>query len=294
MYGYKINIKGLPETVFACSTTVDDYNWKNANDNRTIEIAVCKSESVTSIINNKTYSLCGSHLICVAGNEERYCCCDSGVQFELTTVAVRFDEINISSGELSYKDASDNSCFLLPSFLEDAYPSQEIIRLINKYIKHNTLGRSYDKAQCVSIWFNILCYLDKYTRTLLCKQETYFDNFYVKKINHIIDKKYAENISLTKIAEEFGVSMSYLSSTYSSMTGQSFKKSLLTKRMIAAKELILTTSLPLADIAVMVGICDDAYLRKCFKRFYGVSVSEFKKINKGLTLYHKKPLRKQN
>lgn len=87
--------------------------------------------------------------------------------------------------------------------------------------------------------------------------------------------------------------MSYLSSTYSSATHQSFKDALFSVRMKKAKELILTTSLSLSDIAGMIGMCDDTYLHKSFKKFLRVSISEFKKINKGLTLYHDKPVRKK-
>lgn len=53
-----------------------------------------------------------------------------------------------------------------------------------------------------------------------------------------LENRYGEKIYLTKIAEEFGVSTSYLSSAYSSATHQSFKDALFSVRMKKAKELI--------------------------------------------------------
>lgn len=293
MYGYKVSLKGLPETLFACSTTVDNYSWQNANDKNTIEISISKAESSVVVINGESYNFQnGANLSCVIGDEERCAYCQSGVQNEITSVAVRFEELLSSGCELSEKDAKDNTYFLLPAFLEDAFQVQEITRLLNKYINNYTSGTSYDKALCMSIWFEMLSLIDRHTREFLCIQTNRSDNYYIKKIDYIIKNRYSEKLSLTKIAEEFGVSMSYLSSTYSSKSHRSFKEALLSTRMKNAKELILTTAHSLDEVADMVGLCDGTYLRKCFKKFYGVSISEFKKINKGLTLYHDKPVRK--
>ena len=293
MYGYKVSLKGLPQTVFACSTTVDNYNWKNSNNNRVVEISTEKSEGFTLIVNNETHLFTeGSRLSCIVGDDERYAFSDADIKKEITSVAVCFEELNITAGELCEADAFDNSYFILPAFLENENITLEVTRLLNKFINHYISDLACDKAMCISVWFDILHLIDKHTRELLCTPKHSSVNYYVKKLNYIIENRYNEKISLTKIAEEFGVSMSYLSSTYSSATHQSFKDALFSVRMKKAKELILTTSLSLSDIAGMVGMCDDTYLRKSFKKFFGVSISEFKKINKGLTLYHDKPVRK--
>ncbi|MBP3580164.1 MAG: helix-turn-helix transcriptional regulator [Clostridia bacterium] len=244
-------------------------------------------------MNNKTYYFGeGTRLGCVLGNEERISFCDSGVQKEITTVAVRFEKISITAGELFFTDACDNSCFLLPAFWEETTQVQEIFGLLNKYIKYSTSNAIYDRAKCISIWFEIIHLIDKQTRAMLSTLQNSSANYYIKKLNFIIETQYNKKISLTQIAKEFNVSLSYLSSIYGSVTGQSFKDAICAVRLKKAKELILTTSLSLADIANAVGICDETYLRKRFKKFFGVSISEFKKINKGLTLYHEKPLRK--
>ncbi len=291
LYGYKINIKSLPQTLFACSTTVDNYNWKNNNKKNTIEFSIFKSKANTMIINNEKYINEGTFFSCIIGSEDVRGFCDSGVQMEITTLAVQFDEIGVTPCELSIDETFSNSYFLLPLISDDPSLTQEVLRLINKYINLNVSDTSYDSALCTSVWFNILYHIDKFTRELLSKPKRNSDNYYVKKLDYIINNRFNENISLTKIAEDFGVSMSYLSSTYSQATGQSFKEAIFSVRMKKAKELVTTTSLSYSDIAASVGLCDETYLKKCFKKFFGVSISNFKKINKGLTLYHEKPTR---
>lgn len=293
MYGYRININGLPETVFACSAIVDNYNWKNMNDSKTIEIFVSKAPAFSIIANGETTFFKGNcRLLCVVGAEDKRAFCDAGIKNEISTVSVRFCNLEAVPCKLTEEDAYDKNCFLLPSFSEDEDIVIEIQRLINKYINCNVSDISYDKALCVSVWFRMLSIIDKHTRQLLYKQKSGNVNYYVKKLNYIISNRYRENLSLTKIAEEFGVSMSYLSSIYSKSTNQSFKEALLSVRMKKAEELIMETHLSLSDIAETVGMCDETYLRKCFKKFFGVSVSEFKKIKNEMTLYHEKPVRK--
>ena len=293
MYGYKVRLKGMPETLFACSTTVDNYNWQNNHTENVIEIGVAKSESYLSNIGGESYNLKNStHLSCIAGKEYRSASCEEGVTIEITCVGVHFENLYLKSCELIEEDAKDNSYFLLPALTNDALLVKEIMPLLNQYINCHTSNLSYDNALCVSIWFKMLSIIDKYTRDFLYKQKKHSDNYYIKKINYIIENKYSEKLSLTEIAKDFGVSMSYLSSTYSSVTKRSFKEALFETRMKKAKELVIAGIHSTSDIAGMVGLCDEVYLRKCFKKFYGVSISEFKKINKGLTLYHDKPVRK--
>lgn len=293
MYGYKVNLKGIPEILFACSTTVDDYIWKNHHNENTIEISISKSEAYTMTINGETLSLQNKpRLTCIVGNEKIEASSKSGVKHEILTTAVQFEHVQASGCELCEDDAIDNSYFIMPAILTDSFSIQEVTRLLNKYINSYTSGTASDKAICISMWFEILSIIDRCTRETLYKKKGSSDNYYIKKLNYIIENKYNERLSLTDIAKEFGVSMSYLSHIYSSKSKITFKDALLSARMKKAKELITASNCTIDEITDMVGICDEAYLRKCFKKFYGVSISEFKKINKGLTLYHDKPVRK--
>ncbi len=291
MYGYKIKTSGVPKTVFACSVTVDNYGWSNRNDGKTVEIAVSKSSENTVIANGKEYVFGDvAHLSCVAGDDSRTSYCESGIVNEITTVAVSFDGIEITACDLSEKDASD-SAYLLPALSDDAYLCGEILRLLNGYIHFNVSELAYNRAKCISLWFEIIYIIDSCTRQALSHQKWKTENYYVNKINSIIEKDYAKKLSVAEIAEEFGINAGYLSHIYSVGAGETFKHALFTKRMTEAKKLILKETYHVDEIARMVGLCDENYLRKSFKRFFGVNITEFKKISRGLALYHDKPLK---
>ena len=293
MYGYRISFKGIPKTRFACATTVDDYSWKNCNTRNVLEFSVLKSDGTTFIIDGKHHRLPkGSYFCCVPGDEKRGAFCEKGVKVEILSVAVSFDNFSFEAKELTKLDAEDNSVYLLPAYIAENAEISDFEKLINRYISLSISDLPSKKALCVSIWFELLSSIDESTRRRIFAHKRSGENYYVKKLDYIIENRYSENLSLSEIAKDFGISMSYLSTVYKNASGQTFRNALYCARMKKAKELIRETNLSCEEIAKYVGLCDDTYLRKRFKSFYGVSISRFRNIDNELTLFHDKPLRK--
>ena len=122
MYGYKITFEGLPKPVFACSTTVNNYNWNNNNRSNEIEFSVVKAREFTTIIGGKKFEFENAFVFsCLAGDDERSSYCEPDTEIEITSVAVGFKKLNIKAGELTKSDASDKSCFVISAHFFDKY-----------------------------------------------------------------------------------------------------------------------------------------------------------------------------
>ena len=243
---------------------------------------------------NKQFELSGTHLSCVVGNENRKAYSPSGIENKITAVAVSLDKLTFCLCELSKEDAYDNSVYLLPAVTNEIPEINEISRLLKKYIKNYISENSHNRALCISIWFNILAIIDKNTRIAILNQEKSAENYYINKLNFIIKTQFQKKLLLTDIAKSFGISMSYLSNVYSKETGKSFRKALSEQRMTKAEELISKGSISIDDIALSVGFSDAVAFRKSFKNFFGINISDLKNIENGMTLYHDKPLRKED
>ena len=293
MYGYRISLEGIPSTVFACGTVVDDYSWENRNTENSLEISAAKSDGTTVIIDGKEMHLeKGTHLSCVPGSTKRSAYCEKGIKNEILSVSVCFEKLDYHACNLTKQDAKDNSVYLLPAVLFDVAEISSFEKLLNEYISHSVSEKPSKKAACISVWFKLLSAIDESVRRHLLASKPQGENYYVKKLDYIIENRYAENLSLSEIAKEFGISMSYLSTIYKASSGQTFRDALYCTRMNKAKELIRETKLSCEEIAKSVGLCDETYLRKRFKGFFGVSISSFRNIDNELTLYHDKPVRK--
>ena len=85
-----------------------------------------------------------------------------------------------------------------------------------------------------------------------------------------------EDLSQTKVADEFQISNYTLSRTFKNQVGVGFAEYVSSKRLEKAKELLLTTSYSVREISLMVGIVNEKYFFKVFKTSVGMTPTEFR------------------
>lgn len=90
-----------------------------------------------------------------------------------------------------------------------------------------------------------------------------------------IEENYRE-ADLTRLAAEYHVSLSYLSSAVRQATGRTFKDLLREKRLAKAAQLLQETRLPVEDIIAAVGYENTSYFYRRFRESYGVSPKEYR------------------
>lgn len=109
-------------------------------------------------------------------------------------------------------------------------------------------------------------------------------NKYRKEIMDIIqyiDENYTRKISLTMIAEHFEMTESYLSRMFKSETGKNLIYCINEKKMKKALELLIESDVKIKDISTSLGMEDQLYFNKVFKKFYNISPSEYRKKASG-------------
>lgn len=102
-------------------------------------------------------------------------------------------------------------------------------------------------------------------------------NAYVLKCLACLAEHYMKETSCSAMAEELGISESYLSKLFKKETGYSFVDYLTHYRMKKAVEIMRTDSPKIYELAYMVGYNDAHYFSNMFKRITGKSPSEMKK-----------------
>ena len=100
----------------------------------------------------------------------------------------------------------------------------------------------------------------------------------VDKIIKYICKHYAEDLTLTSIAEAFYISPFYLSKIFKRSTNLSIVEYINSLRIRHAKELLETSSTKIADIAEIVGFSSSSHFSRTFKLLTGLSPQQYKKF----------------
>ena len=97
----------------------------------------------------------------------------------------------------------------------------------------------------------------------------------VEQIKKYIENNYTDSrINLTSVAQNFGFSTSYLSRKFKQETGKNFVEFLTECRMNAAMKLA-ASNMKMFEASSEVGIPDPNYFGRCFKKFAGMSYSEY-------------------
>ena len=84
-------------------------------------------------------------------------------------------------------------------------------------------------------------------------------------------------ISLNLLAEEFHLSPQYISQLFKSEIGVNFLTYLTNLRMERAKKLLLSTALPVSEVAEQSGYGDYRVFTKAFKKSEGVTPSQYRR-----------------
>ena len=101
-------------------------------------------------------------------------------------------------------------------------------------------------------------------------------NRFVEIAAEFIEKNYRSDISLTKVAEDLGISATYLSSLFAQTKQCSFVDYVNKTRIEKACSYLYDTTLKTYEIAYKVGFNDEKYFAKVFKKLMGISPSQFR------------------
>ena len=105
-------------------------------------------------------------------------------------------------------------------------------------------------------------------------------------VSEYIEIHYMENIRLEHLAKLIGLSEEHFTRVFKEEFGMTFVQYLTNCRISHSKELLISTAMPIEQIAYKVGMNSYSYFCTCFKRLSGMSPGEFRRKNEvGTSLF---------
>ncbi|MBO2942683.1 response regulator [Paenibacillus sp. F411] len=98
----------------------------------------------------------------------------------------------------------------------------------------------------------------------------------VEESKRYIEAHLARESSLEEVADILGLNPSYFSQMFKQSTGETFVQYRIRRRMERAKKLLQQPHYRITDIAYDIGYADHSHFTKTFKKYTGVSPSEFR------------------
>ncbi len=293
MYGYVLSGWHLPEKDFACTLTENQYYWHpDCRDPSALELSLITGRNVTYTCFGRKYTVTERNaFFCSRHNDGPSGEGIPGQPVHIDTLCIYWPEKDMQHREFTEADYANTDVLLLPCFLSPCPEISRVERLFKQYIHHSVSNTSGSRAMCISLWFELAAVIDQNTRKNRLPARTHTAEYYASKLDNIIERNFCQKLHLEDLASELGVSPNYLSAVYRRQRGQRFSDSLLSKRMEYTRQLLLRGNLSLQDIAEAVGFSSESYLRRQFLRYYGITPTEFLRIERELTLYMDRPIR---
>ena len=103
------------------------------------------------------------------------------------------------------------------------------------------------------------------------------EKFSTEFVRRYIEEHYLEKINFAGLAKSVNVSKSYLSVRFKEEVGVSFREWLMSFRLNKAKEVLERGDVPCNEAALAAGYTDYAQFTKMFKKFVGISPSDYQR-----------------
>jgi AraC-like DNA-binding protein/mannose-6-phosphate isomerase-like protein (cupin superfamily) len=99
----------------------------------------------------------------------------------------------------------------------------------------------------------------------------------IQQIKDYLDENFQKKIPLDMIADEFFISKYHMSREFKKAYGITIANYIITKRVTHAKELMRFTNYQIEEIGRVCGIEDNSYFNKLFRKYEGLTASDYRK-----------------
>lgn len=205
------------------------------------------------------------------------------LQFDEATLLIEdmFDEIQSSHVSIDYiRQFTAQIIIALMGISKENGLSVEMLEEIIPNL--NTYGL-LEKQTVIDDFKQILFDLMKLIEDGIADKTVHIDDgqAIIRSVMEYTDANYVNpDISLSFIGEKFNISPFYLSRNFKNYAGTSFLEYLIGKRMNAAKDMLLDSNVKIKDIAEATGYLSYKSFVKIFKKYVGLTPSEFRDIHK--------------
>lgn len=106
------------------------------------------------------------------------------------------------------------------------------------------------------------------------------DMLYIRQAKTILDEDFDKNITIPQLARQAGINEAKLKEGFRELYGNSIHTYLQQLRLEKAKQLLLTTNMPITEITYHIGYSHITHFTTLFKKEFGLTPTEWRKENK--------------
>lgn len=175
----------------------------------------------------------------------------------------------------------DEKSFVLPLVIPPTPNAGEIFRLIRDIVRAKTIqqDRGYFE-ECAEFMLLIHKLVQLVQSESAEKNHPPANKLYCDRAKTYISEHIDKPLTVSEVAEETGISKNYLTNVFSVTEGVSLIEYINRRKLTYMLELIRRYDYTVAQAGEHVGFTDANYISRIFKRYYGMTLTQYK-ANKG-------------
>ena len=180
----------------------------------------------------------------------------------IACTAIEFDYVSEGEGRVAFEDTV---CLNEPLALQGVPGVQNVVDCMKHiYLRKEPFWQMQLSAGMGALLTHLVHYADGHMRSL------------IDRVIKLVSERYMEPLNNGDIASELGYHPNYVNSVFVRDMGMSLHQYLMRYRVEMAMQLLLTTQLPVAEIAARVGFRHFSHFSNCFHRLTGVAPAAYR------------------
>lgn len=288
---HKILIRQIPRVMFAHGFKTDRYDIRFAPVERMMELSFLEQGDVVKTDGEGRQTLIPAPSLAVSFRDRAFSMKSEAPIHSHFTVGFLMDferrpitkeQIVLCDREPCKQGPSHFLTAILPDHCELDQQNSNIEKRIKQIIHaHASPGNTGD-IRCAGLLFDLLAEI-----TGQCARDAMADSrselspggiLYVQRAIQYISEHLEKKITVEEIAAYLKISGGYLSNLFGSMTGQTVIGYVNRVKLERVKEMIANKPVTLKEAGESVGIYDENYLSRIFKKYTGLTVREYRAL----------------
>lgn len=235
-----------------------------------------------SIIVDQTTLEKQSSVECIISDSRIKALTESILEMDEENTLPLLDDILDTISSSSYNSAQKSLINLFVA-LDDAFSKLFSNNGIEKNIISGNLTYKLSKLEYVGeIKSNIKDLMESISDAVIKNKNNRQGELLTQIMAIVQEKCFSRDFSISTVAEELGMSASYLGKVFKKASGKSFSEYVLGKRMEEACMMLKDTDMTIDEIVYAVGFGDVPYFYKLFKKINGCTPVKYRQENKGI------------
>lgn len=286
MIFYEIDLLNVPELRFACSVDLEKHSNHFDRVTNFLEICIHEEGSMIAQYPDGRKELVPPRVIsCVTQDAVKKIWTVEGERQRHTTVGVtvpyrcrRYESEKECDLAALRERVLKNGTILLPQWEELGESYGEFLQAEKKVIACHTSQLPGDRTRAIGQWYQLAARLTEFTWKKLAGLQSDVppsEQWYLEKALRYIHANYREKLTVGEIAAQVGISEGYLHRIFQRGKGMGVLEYRNRHRVEMAMELMEHRRVSLKEAAWNVGVEDEAYMSRLFRRVTGRSYRQY-------------------